>query len=201
MSVRSSSWATRTQRPSRRPRGFHRPRACLSQYGVASNSATNNLLAFWPSRGRTGAATSPNFFGSDNSDNFSDNGIAKIDYVINSKNNLAFRYFGGTGTQTAPVGSPYHEYYQVAPSRMHNFSLVYNTVFSSHLVNQVLAGVNYFKQTFNDFDTSFNAVAAGLNTGVTNPTLSGSPDISIAGIRRDRVDAAARPHRHHGTYR
>jgi hypothetical protein len=154
----------------------------LSQYGVAANSATGNLLSFWPSRGRTGAATSPNFFGSDNSDNFSDNGIGKIDYVINSKNNLAFRYFAGTGSQTAPVGSPYHEYYQVAPSRMHNFSLVYNTVFSGHLVNQVLAGVNYFKQTFNDFDTSFNAVAAGLNTGVTNPSLSGSPDIAISGF-------------------
>ncbi len=27
--------------------------------------------------------------------------------------------------------------------------------------------MNYFKQTFNDFDTGFNPVAAGLNTGVT----------------------------------
>lgn len=154
----------------------------LAQYGVAYNSVSKNLLSFWPSRGRTGAAVSNNFSSSDNSDNYSDNGIAKIDYVINDKNNLAFRYFGGTGTQTAPVGSAYKEYYQVAPSRMHNFSLVYNTVFSPHLVNQVLAGVNYFKQTFNDFDTSFNPVAAGLNTGVTNSFLSGSPDISISGF-------------------
>ena len=154
----------------------------LSQYGVAPNSATANVLSFWPARGRTGAATSPNFFSSDNSDNYSDNGIAKIDYVINAKNNLAFRWFVGTGTQTAPVGSPYHEYYQVAPSRMQNYSLVYNTVFSARLVNQVLAGVNYFKQTFNDFDTSFNAVAAGLNTGVTNPSLLGAPDITINGF-------------------
>lgn len=65
---------------------------------------------------------------------------------------------------------------------MHNFSLVYNTVFSSRLVNQVLAGVNYFKQTFNDFNTSFNPVAAGLNTGVTSSFLSGSPDIAISGF-------------------
>ena len=165
----SAAWVTQAQ-------------GVLAQYGVPANSATGNVLSFWPARGRTGGAISPNFFSSDNSDNYSDNGIAKIDYVINAKNNLAFRWFVGTGTQTAPVGSPYHEYYQVAPSRMQNYSLVYNTVFSPHLVNQVLAGVNYFKQTFNDFNTSFNPVAAGLNTGVTSAGLSGSPDISISGF-------------------
>src|SRR5947209_12401802 len=98
-------------------------------------------------------ATTNNFFSSDDSDNFSDNGIGKIDYQVNSKNNIAFRYFVGTGAQTAPVGSPYHEYYQVAPSRMQNYSLVVNSVITPRLVNQLLLGVNYFKQTFNDFDT------------------------------------------------
>src|SRR5215471_1570003 len=156
--------------------------AVLQLYGVPVNSVSTNLLSFWPQRGRAGASTSPNFFSSDNSDNYSDNGIAKIDYTINEKNNVAFRWFVGTGAQTAPVGSPYHEYYQVAPSRMQNYSLVYNTVITPRLVNQVLAGVNYFLQTFNDFDTSFNPVAAGLNTGVTNPSLLGAPNITISGF-------------------
>jgi hypothetical protein len=156
--------------------------AVLNRYGVPVNSASLNVLSFWPARGRTGPATNPNFFSSDDSDNYSDNGIGKIDYIINSTNNLAFRYFVGTGKQTAPVGSPYREYYQVAPSRMHNFSLVYNSVITPKLVNQVLLGVNYFKQTFGDSDNSFNPVAAGWNTGVTNPTLSGSPDILISGF-------------------
>ena len=151
----------------------------LQRYNVGVNPVSLNVLSFWPSRGRTGPATSPNFFSTDNSDNYSDNGIGKIDYIINEKNNVAFRYFVGTGKQTAPVGSPYHEYYQVAPSRMHNFSLVYNTVITPRVVNQLLAGVNYFKQVFGDFDTSFNPIAAGLNTGVTNPTLLGAPDILI----------------------
>jgi hypothetical protein len=160
----------------------------LNRYSVPVNSATLNVLSFWPARGRTGPATSPNFFGTDVSDNYSDNGIGKIDYIINERHSVAFRYFVGTGQQTAPVSgsysspSPYHEYYQVAPSRMHNFSLVYNSVLSSRMVNQVLAGVNYFKQVFVDFDTSFNPVAAGLNTGVTNPTLLGAPDIYISGF-------------------
>jgi outer membrane receptor protein involved in Fe transport len=156
--------------------------AVLRRYNVPVNPVSVNVLSFWPARGRTGPATSPNFFGNDGSDNYSDNGIGKIDYILNEKNNIAFRYFVGTGTQTAPAGSPYHEYYQVAPSRMHNFSLVYNAVITPKLVNQLLAGVNYFKQTFNDFDNSFNPVGAGLNTGVTNPSLSGAPNITINGF-------------------
>lgn len=156
--------------------------AVMQRYGVAVNPVSTNLLSFWPARGRTGPATTNNFFSSDNSDNYSDNGIGKIDYILNSKNNLAFRYFVGTGAQTAPVGSPYRDYYQVAPSRMQNFSLVYNSVITPKFVSQTLLGVNYFKQTFNDFNTGFNPIAAGLNTGVTNPSLLGSPDIAISGF-------------------
>ena len=156
--------------------------AVLNQYGVPVNPVATNLLSLWPTRARTGAAVTNNFFGNDVSDNFSDNGIGKVDYVINSKNNLAFRYFVGTGAQTAPAGDVLHEYYQVAPSRMHNFSLVLNSVVTPKFVTQTLLGVNYFKQTFNDFDTSANPVGLGLNTGVTNPTLSGAPSISINGF-------------------
>ncbi len=156
--------------------------AVMNRYGVPVNPVSTALLSFWPQRGRTGPATTNNFFSSDNSNNYSDNGIAKIDYVINSKNNLAFRWFAGTGAQTAPVGSAFVDYYQVAPSRMQNYSLVLNSVITNKLVSQTLFGVNYFKQTFNDFNTGFNPVAAGLNTGVTNPGLTGSPDIAISGF-------------------
>ncbi len=65
---------------------------------------------------------------------------------------------------------------------MHNFSLVYNTVISPRLVAQTVAGVNYFKQVFNDANAGFNIPALGLNTGVTNPSLFGSPDIAINGF-------------------
>jgi outer membrane receptor protein involved in Fe transport len=154
----------------------------LQKYGIPVNPVSTNLLTMWPAYGRTGPATTQNFFSTDNSDNYSDNGIGKIDYVINSTNNLAFRYFVGTGAQTAPVGSPYHDYYQVAPSRMQNYSLVWNSVATPRFVAQTLLGVNYFKQTFNDFNTGFNPVALGLNTGVTSPSLSGAPDTAINGF-------------------
>ena len=155
--------------------------AVLQKYNVPVNPVATNLLSFWPARGRTGPATTNNFSSGDNSDNYSDNGIGKIDYVVNSKHNLAFRYFVGTGAQTAPVGSPYKDYYQVAPSRMHNFSLVENAVITPRFVVQTLLGVNYFKQTFSDFNTGFDAVAAGLNTGVGS-NLHGSPNINVNGF-------------------
>ena len=99
----------RKQRRSHRPSDAYvqQATAVLTRYGIPVNPVATNLLAFWPARGRTGPASANNFFGTDNSDNYSDNGIAKVDYVINSKNNIAARWFAGTGAQTAPVGSPY----------------------------------------------------------------------------------------------
>src|SRR5262249_14176848 len=58
----------------------------LNRFGVPLNSASTNVLSFWPARGRTGPATSPNFFSTDDSDNYSDNAIGKIDYSFNNRN-------------------------------------------------------------------------------------------------------------------
>jgi Carboxypeptidase regulatory-like domain len=154
----------------------------LNHYGVPVNPLSLNMLSFWPDATRQGALSTPNYFSTASNDYNSYNGIVKLDHIFNERNNIAIRYFGGTGSQTAYVGSALKDYYQVAPSRMHNFSFVYNTVLSPRWTNQILAGVNYFKQTFGDFNTGFNPVALGLNTGVTNPTLFGAPDITINGF-------------------
>src|SRR5258708_6039207 len=61
----------------------------LTRYGIAVNPVSTNLLSFWPARGRTGPATTNNFFSTDNSDNYSDNRIGKIDYILNERNNIA----------------------------------------------------------------------------------------------------------------
>ncbi len=154
----------------------------LNRYGVALNPVMANALVFWPASSRTGPATTPNYFSTAQNKYNSYNGIAKIDHIFNERNNIAIRYFGGTGSQTAYIGSALEDYYQVAPSRMHNFSLVYNEVLSPQWTNQITAGVNYFKQTFNDFNTGFNPPSFGFNTGVTNPSLNGAPDILINGF-------------------
>lgn len=156
--------------------------AVLARYSVPVNPVSLNLLNFWPARGRTGPASANNFVSTDDGNDYSDNGIGKIDYIINSKNNLSFRYFVGTGAQIAPAGSAFYEYYQVVPSHMQNFSVVDNQVISNRAVNQILLGVNIFLQTFGDENTSYNPVGAGLNTGVTDPSLSGAPYLSITGF-------------------
>ncbi len=155
----------------------------LAKDGVGVNRVSLNLInALWPANSLTGPATQDNFFSTANNISNSYNGIVKIDHIFNEKNNIAFRYFGGTGSQTEGVGSVIPYYYQTAPSRMHNFSLVYNTVISPRFVSQTVAGVNYFKQVFNDATTGFDMPALGLNTGVTNPSLFGSPAITIQGF-------------------
>ncbi len=155
----------------------------LAKNGVPVNPVALNLLGtLWPANSLTGPATTDNYSGAGNNISNSYNGIVKLDHQFNERNSLAFRYFGGTGNQTEYIGSAIPYYFQAAPSRMHNFSLVYNSVISPRLVAQTVAGVNYFKQVFGDANHGFDIPALGLNTGVTNPSLFGSPSLTIAGF-------------------
>jgi hypothetical protein len=65
---------------------------------------------------------------------------------------------------------------------MHNVSLVGTSVFTSHFVNQLVVGYNYFKQTFNSNDISFDPLKLGFNTGVTDPDLAGPPNVTVNGF-------------------
>lgn len=156
----------------------------LSAFGIPQNPVTAKLVTFWPERVRTGGAVVNNFFSTDPNTYDSYNGIAKIDHSFNSANSLSVRYYGGTGTQKAVVDSlaPFREYFQVAPSHMHNYAVALTSVLSPRMVNNMVLGANYFLQTFNDLDTSPNPASAGLNTGVTAPTLAGSPTIRVSGF-------------------
>jgi outer membrane receptor protein involved in Fe transport len=154
----------------------------LNQFSVPVNPVSVNLLALWPAESRNGPATAQNWIGVDPNTYDSYNGIAKVDHTFNQVYSISGRYFGGGGDQVAGAG-PYRAYFQAVPSRMHNVSIVPTAVFTSHLVNQLVIGYNYFKQTFNAFDTSFDPAAAGLNTGVSDdPYLSGAPNITLSGF-------------------
>lgn len=154
-------------------------RQVLARYGVGESPIATNVLSAWPTRFAGLPATTNNLLGSDQNIYDSYNGIAKVDYNVTDRHTLAVRYFGGTGKQKATTGSAYQEYFQVAPSRMHNVSVVANSTFSPRVVNQLILGANYFLQVFNDSDTSFNPVALGLNTGVTDESLIGTPTLRI----------------------
>ena len=155
--------------------------AVMAKYGVPVNPVSVNLLGtLWPSTATGGLPASVNNYTSTDPEyGYSYNGLAKVDYNINEKNSLSAHWFVGQGNQVAPVGSSLKYYYEVAPIHVQNYALVYNHVFSPTITNQVLAGVNYFNQVFNDFNNSFDTASLGL---VTGSTLPGAPNIKITGF-------------------
>jgi Carboxypeptidase regulatory-like domain len=157
--------------------------AVMIKDGVQVNPLALVLLnTLWPANSLTGPAAVHNFAGAGINISNSYNGVVKLDHQFNERNSLAIRYFGGTGNQVEYVGSALPYYFQAAPSRMHNFSLVYNTVISPRFVAQTLLGVNYFLQIFGDANHGFDLPSLGFNDGVTNPTDFGSPNINISGF-------------------
>lgn len=156
-------------------------KAVLQNYGVPVNPVSTNLLNnLWPASALTGPATPNNYFNPNTENGHSYNGVIKLDQNINEKNHLTERWYAGQGTQTAPTASLLSPYYEVAPIHVQNYAIIYNTMFTASLSNQLFVGVNYFNQVFADANQSYNPVALGLNTGVTNPSLSGSPRINIS---------------------
>src|SRR6266446_1345024 len=167
--------------------------AQLAKYGIAINPVSTALLAnLWPSYALNGVAARDNYSSPDPEYGYSYNGLVKIDYQINSKNTLSFHYFAGQGNQVAPVGgsalseaaSELKYYYEVAPIHVSNYALVWNSAITTRWSNQVLAGVNYFRQIFNDFNSGFVVSKYGLvlapNFDATG--LTGAPNIQISGF-------------------
>ncbi len=157
-------------------------RTLMAQYGIPVNPLSLNMLSFFPARTKSASGSLNNYLNADASTYDSYNGIVKMDHRFNENHSLSARYFGGTGKQTAPTSSQLAEYFQVAPSRMHNVSVVLNSVLTPRLVNQLTLGTNFFLQVFNDADTSIDPNALGLNTGVTETYLRGTPTTTINGF-------------------
>jgi len=168
---------------------------------VAPSSLSQNLIGpngFWP-RSLIGGlpATNNNFFSPVASTGYSYNGVGKVDYQINDKHHLYLRFFGGQGSQTAPLGgspalgtasSNLKDYFEVAPLHVFNESAVLNSTFSARLTNQILVGANYFNQIFHDFNNSFDTKALGLflSPGALNKgqPILGAPNIQIGNFEQ-----------------
>ena len=162
----------------------------MAKFGVTPNPVMTDLLTeLWPSYALTGPATPDNYSSPDPEYGYSYNGLGKIDYKINDKNTVSFHYFAGQGNQVAPVGgtalseaaSELKYYYEVAPIHVSNYAASWNSTWSPKLSNQLLAGVNYFHQTFSDFNTNFDLASAGL-TLYDGFNLPGAPNIQITGF-------------------
>jgi hypothetical protein len=158
----------------------------LDAWGVPHNTVASNLLngngtlpGLWPTSALTGPAQNENYAATGDLTGHSFNGIIKLDEQLTAKDHLAFTWFVGQGTQTAPTSSSLAPYFENAPIHVENYSLVYNRVLTNSITNQLSAGVSYFNQVFSDADTAFDPIGLGLNTGVTDPTLAGSPHLII----------------------
>ncbi len=164
-----------------------------------SSPCTNTGL--WPTSGAGSVAGLPatqnNFFSPVASTGFSNNGVARVDYNISDKHRLYLRWFGGQGSQTAPLGaspalgtasSNLKYYFEVGPIHVYNYSLVLNSAFSSRLTNQVLVGTNYFNQSFSDANATFDTKALGLflspDATIHGKPILGAPKVSISGFEK-----------------
>lgn len=175
--------------------------AVLAAHGVPESTLSANLIGqngFWP-RNLIGSlpGTTNNFFSPIASTGYSYNGTMKFDFNITDKHRLSAHWFGGQGSQTAPLGgspalgtasSNLKDYFEVAPIHVFNYSMILNSTFSPRLTNQVLIGVNYFNQVFHDFNNSFNTKNMGLflSPDATNngKPILGAPNIAITGFEQ-----------------
>ena len=169
----------------------------LAAHAVPESTLSATLMGpngFWP-RNLIGGlpATIGNFFSPIASTGYSFNGVIKLDHNFSDNERISARWFGGQGSQTAPLGgspalgtasSNLKDYFEVAPIHVYNYSVILNSTFSPRFTNQVLFGVNYFNQTFNDFNHSFDTKALGLflSPDATNngKPILGAPNVVIS---------------------
>lgn len=174
--------------------------ALLDSNHVPNSQISTNLLGnLWPSSVTQAhlGATPNNFFGTDPSTGYSYNGIVKLDHNFNEKNHFNIRWFGGQGSQTAPLGasaalatasSNLSYYFEKAPIHVYNYAATLNSVLTPSMTNQILFGVNYFNQTFNDANHSFDTHSMGLYLSpdalIHGQPILGAPNIAISGFEQ-----------------
>jgi hypothetical protein len=170
----------------------------LAANGYTENSISQQLIAnLWPSVIDSLPAQSGNYFATNPSTGYSYNGVIKLDHNFNEKHHLSARWFGGQGSQTAPLGGsaalatassndPY--YFEKAPIHVYNYALTLNSALSANITNQVLFGVNYFNQVFNDANHSFNTSSYGLDLSpdatINGQPILGAPNLEISGFEQ-----------------
>jgi hypothetical protein len=177
--------------------------AAVALIGAANVNPISQKLYdnLWPnfvkSLDSSGTPTTGNFFANNPSTGYSYNGVIKLDHNFNDKHHLSARWFGGQGSQTAPLGgsaalatasSNLSYYFEKAPLHVYNYAITLNSVLTPRMTNQVLFGVNYFNQTFSDANNSFNTKSYGLflspDSLIKGKPILGAPNIQISGFEQ-----------------
>jgi hypothetical protein len=177
--------------------------ALLAANGIPESPISQQMAAnFWPSYINNLPAQPSNYFATNPSTGYSYNGVIKLDHNFNEKEHLSARWFGGQGSQTAPLGgsaalatasSNLSYYFEKAPIHVYNYAITLNSVITPRMTNQLLFGVNYFNQVFNDANHSFDTSAYGLNLSpdalINGQPILGAPNIVINGFEQVGITA------------
>jgi hypothetical protein len=174
--------------------------AALALIGGPANESpiSKNLIStLWPSLINNLPATTGNYFATNPSIGYSYNGLIKFDHNFSEKHHFSIRWFGGQGDQIAPLGgsaalatasSNLPFYFEKAPIHVYNYAATLNSVLTPRMTNQLLFGVNYFNQVFNDANHSFDTFADGLYLSpdalIHGKPILGAPNIQIAGFEQ-----------------
>jgi hypothetical protein len=174
--------------------------AALALIGGSANESplSANLIAtLWPSLINNLPATPGNYFATNPSIGYSYNGLIKLDHNFTEKHHFNIRWFGGQGDQIAPLGgsaalatasSNLPFYFEKAPIHVYNYAATLNSILTPRMTNQLLFGVNYFNQVFNDANHSFDTFADGLYLSpdalIHGKPILGAPNIQIAGFEQ-----------------
>jgi len=113
------------------------------------------------------------------------NGVAKLDYHLNDRNQLTYSYFIGdqSGTaETRPVVNAQFLSLIGEKAQAHALHWTWNP--NPRWVNDAKFGYDRFAQgpLTTTADSGLPATAFGVNTGVTTPLLGGLPNILISGF-------------------
>jgi hypothetical protein len=150
----------------------------LKANNVAVNPVSTNVLGFFAGMGNA-PATINNFSTTQPDNDYSYNGVVKLDHNFKDQSNLSLRWFTGQGIQNATDGSVLPAYFNKDPTQINNLAAVYRKMITPNFTSQTLFGLNFAIYGYYDDDTMFNPIAAGLNTGVDPVAIPGAPDIAI----------------------
>jgi hypothetical protein len=119
-----------------------------------------------------------------NNRNREDNGILKLDYHLSDKSNLVATYFLGDSVQTEEDTTVVNKLFlSQSKTRAQVVGGGWIWTPTARLTNQFRVGYNRFWQQVVQADhNSDPAKVYGLNTGVTDPTNFGMPEIRIGGF-------------------
>src|ERR1700730_7717972 len=151
--------------------------AALTAAGIPLSPVSLELLSLYPANNSSSPLQNIGFPNTDRSDN----GIAKIDYHINSHNTLTGMLFVADYTgvgEDRPY--PNAKFLTVIPMKdwVNNYSWIWTP--NSRWVNQARFGFNRMTENIINADSGVPASSYGINTGITSP--GGLPSIGIGGF-------------------